>query len=217
METNIINGNELGSYEAIALSLGKSQKENRDGKKSRFAVFTYQSTYSGRAKPVRDIIFEDDMGSSNFEKLKEYIKKDANGNEMKDAKGGFIVDIDAIFDAAETGKRAETRIKNLYLEVPGGMVVPYKLQGARYANDIDGKPVTNKQGQKVVKEIIRVFVQVERIIPGDDGKPQTIYVGGISPEVKGQEMQDRFYQQSVQSHREAAPVDADDKADEEAF
>ena len=217
METNIINGNELGSYEAIALSLGKSQKENRDGKKSRFAVFTYQSTYSGRAKPVRDIIFEDDMGSSNFEKLKEYIKKDANGNEMKDAKGGFIVDIDAIFDAAETGKRAETRIKNLYLEVPGGMVVPYKLQGARYANDIDGKPVTNKQGQKVVKEIIRVFVQVERIIPGDDGKPQTIYVGGISPEVKGQEMQDRFYQQSVQSHREAAPVDNTENADEEAF
>lgn len=217
METNIINGNELGSYEAIALSLGKSQKENRDGKKSRFAVFTYQSTYSGRAKPVRDIIFEDDMGSSNFEKLKEYIKKDADGNEMKDAKGGFIVDIDAIFDAAETGKRAETRIKNLYLEVPGGMVVPYKLQGARYANDIDGKPVVNKQGQKVVKEIIRVFVQVERIIPGDDGKPQTIYVGGISPEVKGQEMQDRFYQQSVQSHREAAPVDTEDKPDEEAF
>lgn len=217
METNIINGNELGSYEAIALSLGKSQRENRDGKKSRFAVFTYQSTYSGRAKPVRDIIFEDDMGSSNFEKLKEYIKKDADGNEMKDAKGGFIVDIDAIFDAAETGKRAETRIKNLYLEVPGGMVVPYKLQGARYANDIDGKPVTNKQGQKVIKEIIRVFVQVERIIPGDDGKPQTIYVGGISPEVKGQEMQDRFYQQSVQSHREAAPVDTVENADEEAF
>lgn len=217
METNIINGNELGSYEAIALSLGKSQKENRDGKKSRFAVFTYQSTYSGRAKPVRDIIFEDDMGSSNFEKLKEYIKKDADGNEMKDAKGGFIVDIDAIFDAAETGKRAETRIKNLYLEVPGGMVVPYKLQGARYANDIDGKPVVNKQGQKVIKEIIRVFVQVERIIPGDDGKPQTIYVGGISPEVKGQEMQDRFYQQSVQSHREAAPVDTVENADEEAF
>ena len=216
METNIINGNELGSYEAIALSLGKSQKENRDGKKSRFAVFTYQSTYSGRAKPVRDIIFEDDMGSSNFEKLKEYIKKDADGNEMKDAKGGFIVDIDAIFDAAETGKRAEKRIKNLYLEVPGGMVVPYKLQGARYANDIDGKPVTNKQGQKVVKEIIRVFVQVERIIPGDDGKPQTIYVGGISPEVKGQEMQDRFYQQAVQSHREAAPVDTEN-TDEEAF
>ena len=217
METNIINGNELGSYEAIALSLGKAQKENRDGKKSRFAVFTYQSTYSGRAKPVRDIIFEDDMGSSNFEKLKEYIKKDADGNEMKDAKGGFIVDIDAIFDAAESGSRAEKRIKNLYLEVPGGMVVPYKLQGARYANDVNGQPVLNKQGQKVVKEIIRVFVQVERIIPGEDGKPQTIYVGGISPEVKGQEMQDRFYQKAVQSRAVETPTDTNDTSDEDAF
>lgn len=216
METNIINGNELGSYEAIALSLCKAQKENRDGKKSRFAVFTYQSTYSGRAKPVRDIIFEDDMGSSNFEKLREYIKKDADGKEMKDAKGGFIVDIDAIFDAAESGSRAEKRIKNLYLDVPGGMAVPYKLQGARYANDINGEPVLNKQGERVVKEIIRVFVQVERIIPGEDGKPQTIYVGGISPEVKGQEMQDRFYRQAVQSRKVVEPTDTD-TSDEDTF
>ena len=217
METNIISGNELGSYEAIALSLGVSKKENRDGKKSRFAVFTYQSTYSGRAKPVRDIIFEDDMGSSNFEKLKEYVKKDAEGNDMKDARGGRIVDIDAIFEAAEGGSRAEKRIKNLYLEVPGGMVVPYKLQGARYANDIDGQPVKNKQGQTVVKEIIRVFVQVERIIPGEDGKPQTIYVGGISPEVKGQEMQDRFYQKAVKTSTIEAPSDSADASDEDAF
>jgi hypothetical protein len=217
MENQIINGIELGSYEAIALSLGQAKKENRDGKKARFAVFTYQSTYSGRAKPVRDIIFEEDMGSDTFEKLKEYIKKDAENNNMKDSRGGYIVDIDKILDAADANSRAEKRIKRLFLDVPGGMVVPYKLQGERYANDINGQPVLNKQNQKVTKTTIRVFVQVERIIPGDDGKPQTIYVGGISPEVKGQEMQDRFYRVPVANTSAAAPSEPAESEDESAF
>lgn len=215
MENQIINGSELGSYEAIALSLGQAKNENRDGKKSRFAVFTYQSTYSGRAKPVRDIIFEDDMGTDTFEKLKTYIKKDDQGNSVKDSRGGYVVDTDAIRDAADANQRAEKRIVRMYLDVPGGMVVPYKLQGERYANDIDGQPVMNKQNQRVVKSTIRVFVQVERIIPGDDGKPVTIYVGGISPEVRGQEMQDRFYRQAVQSH--AAPSEPAETDAEDAF
>ena len=217
MENQIINGNELGSYEAIALSLGQAKKENRDGKKARFAVFTYQSTYSGRAKPVRDIIFEEDMGSDTFEKLKEYIKKDAENNNMKDSRGGYIVDLDKILDAAEANSRAEKRIKRLYLDVPGGMVVPYKLQGERYANDINGEPVLNRQNQKVTKTTIRVFVQVERIIPGDDGKPQTIYVGGISPEVKGQEMQDRFYRVPVSTAPTGSPAESQESEDENAF
>lgn len=217
MENQIINGIELGSYEAIALSLGQAKNENRDGKKARFAVFTYQSTYSGRAKPVRDIIFEEDMGSDTFEKLKEYIKKDAEGNNMKDSRGGYIVDIDKILDAADANSRAEKRIKRLFLEVPGGMVVPYTLQGERYANDINGEPVLNKQNEKVKKTTIRVFVQVERIIPGNDGKPQTIYVGGVSPEVKGQEMQDRFYRIPVANASAAAPSESAEHDDENAF
>ena len=217
MENQIINGNELGSYEAIALSLGQAKKENRDGKKARFAVFTYQSTYSGRAKPVRDIIFEEDMGSDTFEKLKEYIKKDAEGNNLKDSRGGYVVDLDKILDAADANSRAEKRIKRLYLDVPGGMVVPYKLQGERYANDINGEPVLNRQNQKVTKTTIRVFVQVERIIPGDDGKPQTIYVGGISPEVKGQEMQDRFYRVAVTTAPAGSPGEPKENEDESAF
>lgn len=217
MENQIINGIELGSYEAIALSLGQAKNENRDGKKARFAVFTYQSTYSGRAKPVRDIIFEEDMGSDTFEKLKEYIKKDSEGNNMKDSRGGYIVDIDKILDAADANSRAEKRIKRLFLEVPGGMVVPYKLQGERYANDINGEPVLNKQNEKVKKTTIRVFVQVERIIPGDDGKPVTVYVGGISPEVKGQEMQDRFYRVPVVNATAAAPSESAEHEDENAF
>lgn len=217
METQIINGIELGSYEAIALSLGVAKRENRDKKKSRFAVFTYQSTYSGRAKPVRDIIFEDNMGSDTFEKLKEYIKKDADNNNMKDARGGFVVDIDKIWEAAEAGGRAEKRIKRLYLEVPGGMIVPYTLQGERYANDVDGQPVLNKQNQRVKKTVIRVFVQVERIIPGPDGKPQTIYVGGISPEVRGQEMQDRFYREPVAKAIVDSPTDPIEPEEESVF
>ena len=216
MENQIIKGEDLGSFEAIALSLGLSKKENRDGKKSRFAVFTYQDTYSGREDPVKDIIFEENMGTDMFERLKTYIMKDAEGNELKDSKNGRVVDIDAIRDAAATGDRKAERIRRLYLDVPGGQVAPYRLHGERYANDVDGKPVLKKDNTRVKKSVIRVFVQVKYIIPGEDGKPTTVYVGGVSPEVKGQELEDRFYREPVSKAVGEGPV-VEDKSDEDVF
>lgn len=215
MESSIIRGEDLGSFEAIAMSLGISKNENRDGKKSRFVVFTYQDTYSGREDPVKDIIFEENVGTDMFERMKTYIMKDAEGNELKDSKGGRVVDIDAIRDAAAAGDRKAERIRRLYLDVPGGQIAPYKLHGERYANDVDGKPVTKKDNTRVKKSVIRVFVQVKYIIPGEDGKPVTVYVGGVSPEVKGQELEDRFYHEAVPTI--AANNANDDKSDEDAF
>ena len=218
MENQIIRGIDLGSFEAIALSLGVSKNENRDGKKSRFAVFTYQDTYSGREAPVRDIQFEENLGTETFEKLKEYIKKDADNNEMKDSKGGRIVDIGAIYAAAENpANRIEKRIIRTLIEVPGGMIAPYKLHGERYANDVNNQPVTKKDGTRVKKSIIRVFVQIKQIRPGEDGKPVTDYVGGVSPEVKGQELEDRFYHEAVPAAQQNAGVPAGDASEEEAF
>lgn len=217
MENQIIRGIDLGSFEAIALSLGVSKNENRDGKKSRFAVFTYQDTYSGREAPVRDIQFEENLGTETFEKLKEYIKKDADNNEMKDSKGGRIVDIGAIYEAAKNeANRIEKRIIRTLIEVPGGMISPYKLHGERYANDVDGQPVMNKAGQRVKKSTIRVFVQIKQIRPGDDGKPVTDYVGGVSPEVRGQELEDRFYREAVPavSSNAETPVNTDSNEDD---
>lgn len=199
----IIQGKDLGMFEAINVSLGKSKNENRDGVKSRFAVFTYQSTYSGGAKPVKDIIFEENLGAKDYETLRKYVMMDDSGKPMLDAKGGAIVDIDAIFDAAEEAEKSgktrspEIRVRNLHLVKPGGMVEPFKLQGERYANDVDGKPVLNKQGQRVKRQMIKVFVQVQNIRPGDDGKPITQYVGGESPEEKGLALQERFYRELV--------------------
>lgn len=215
MENSIIRGEDLGSFEAIAMSLGVSKNENRDSKKSRFVVFTYQDTYSGREDPAKDIIFEENIGTDMFECMKTYIMKDAEGNELKDSKGGRVVDIDAIRDAAASGDRKAERIRRLYLDVPGGQVAPYKLHGERYANDVDGKPVLKKDNTRVKKSVIRVFVQIKYIIPGEDGKPNTVYVGGVSPEVKGQELEDRFYREVVP----AVPGKAanDDKSDEDAF
>ena len=215
MESSIIRGEDLGSFEAIAMSLGVSKNENRDGKKSRFVVFTYQDTYSGREDPVKDIIFEENVGTDMFERMKTYIMKDAEGNELKDSKGGRVVDIDAIRDAAAAGDRKAERIRRLYLDVPGGQIAPYKLHGERYANDVDSKPVLKKDGSRVKKSVIRVFVQVKYIIPGEDGKPVTVYVGGVSPEVKGQELEDRFYHEAVPTM--AAGSVNDDKSDEDAF
>lgn len=216
----IINGKELGEYEAISVSVGQSKKENRDGKKSKFAVFQYQSTYSGAAKPVKDIIFEEDLGERFFETLMKYRVDDGSGSFKKDSKNGYIIDIDALFEAAavEPGNklknRAEKQIVNLYLLRPGGMVVPFTLQGERYANDVDGQPVLNKAGQRVKKQVIRVFVQVQNIYPGPDGKPVTQYVGGISPEVRGLELQERFYRELVDKTVAIAPKVEDADAEE---
>ena len=216
MENSIIRGEDLGSFEAIAMSLGVSKNENRDHKKSRFVVFTYQDTYSGREDPVKDIIFEENIGTDMYERMKSYIMKDAEGNELKDSKGGRVVDIDAIRDAAEAGDRKAERIRRLYLDVPGGQVAPYRLHGERYANDVNDKPVFKKDGTtRVKKTVIRVFVQVKYIIPGEDGKPNTVYVGGVSPEVKGQELEDRFYHDVVPAVPGKAATD--DKSDEDAF
>lgn len=217
MENQIIRGEELGSFEAIGISLGISKNENRDHKKSRFAVFTYQSTYSGRVDPVRDIIFEDSLGAQTFDALMNFRLKDDEGKDKKDARGGYIVDIDAIYAAAEDPKnRIAKRIVRTLIEVPGGMIVPFRLQGERYANDVDNQPVMNKAGQRVKKQVIRVFVQVQNIIPGDDGKPVTNYVGGISPEVKGLELQERFYREVVPVAAKPA-AEAANPGDEEPF
>lgn len=199
----IINGKELGEYEAISVSVGQSKKENRDRKKSKFVVFKYQSTYSGGAKPVNDIKFEEELGNRFFETFLKYRIDDGAGGFKKDDKGGYIIDIDAIYEAAavEPGNklknRAEKQIVDLYLLRPGGMVVPFTLQGERYANDVDDQPVLDKAGNRVKKQVIRVFVQVQNIYPGPDGKPVTQYVGGISPEVRGLELQERFYKHLV--------------------
>lgn len=212
---NIIQGSDaVGSYEAVSISLGISKKENRDGIKAKFAVFQYESCFSGRAKPIRDIMFEDQLGAARFELLRKYVKKDDEGKELKDAKGGYVVDIDAIYAAAEAGGRAEKKIIQRLIEVPGGCVRPYKLHGERYANDVDGNPVKKKDGTRVKKSVIRVFVQVINIHDGDDGKPVTEYVDGISPEVKGAELEDRFYREVVPTATvapaEAAEVENDD-------
>lgn len=218
----IINGKELGEYEAISVSVGLSKKENRDKKKSKFAVFKYQSTYSGGAKPVNDIKFDEDLGDRLFEALLKYRIDDGAGGFKKDAKGGYIIDIDAIFEAAAVEpnnplkNRIEKQIANLYLLRPGGMVVPFELEGERYANDVDDQPIFDRAGNRVKKKMIRVFVQVQNIYPGSDGKPVTQYVGGISPEVRGLELQERFYKHLVNEHAVTAPKTEDAKPEGES-
>lgn len=215
----IINGKELGEYEAISVSLCQAKKKNRDEKLAKFAVFKYQSTYSGGAKPYNDIQFEENIGDRLWETLWKYRVDDGAGGFKKDDKGGYIVDIDAIFEAAAVEpqnrlkNRAEKQLVNLYLLKPGGMIVPFTLQGERYANDIDGNHVVDRANNRVKKQVIRVFVQVQNIYPGPDGKPVTQYVGGISPESRGLELQERFYKElvnkpgtiTVQSEGDSAP------------
>ena len=42
--TSIIQGRELSLYKTVALTLGVSKRENRDGKKSRFVVISMKES-----------------------------------------------------------------------------------------------------------------------------------------------------------------------------
>ena len=58
--TSIIQGRELSLYKTVALTLGKSKKENREKKLSRFVVISMKDAYSPLSKTRRTIIFEDE-------------------------------------------------------------------------------------------------------------------------------------------------------------
>ena len=50
--TSIIQGRELSLYKTIALTLGKSKKENREKKLSRFVVISMKDAYSPLSKSL---------------------------------------------------------------------------------------------------------------------------------------------------------------------
>lgn len=180
----IINGAELGAYKTTAIQLGIAKKENRNGIKSKYVLLTLQDAKSRLAKPVRRVIFDDQLPG-----LHEMLAKYAENTQ--DAQGMFPVNIKA-FKSSEDFEEWQ----DLML-FPGGTVLTYELRkGACYANDINGNRVMNRDNKPVIKKQISVFVQISQIIP-DGNTMRTIYVNGLSLEEEGQRMEDRFYKEAV--------------------
>lgn len=181
--TSIIQGRELSLYKTVALTLGKSKKENREKKLSRFVVISMKDAYSPLSKTRRTIIFEDEWPGL-IEELKQWVD-----TSIKDThEGGEVVSLAAF-------KKSSNYELFPIMEWPGMMPVVMPLRkGMCYANDVNGNVVTDKTGARVTKNEITVMVQVKNIVEGQD-RPN--YVDGWDPDTQLNNMESRFYRTPV--------------------
>lgn len=181
--TSIIQGRELSLYKTVALTLGKSKKENREKKLSRFVVISMKDEYSPLSRTRRTIIFEDEWPG-----LVEALEKHVDKSIVDTHEGGQVVSMASFIKSDD---------KDLFpiLEWPGMMpqVMPLR-KGMCYANDVNGKIVTDKTGAKVTKDKITVMVQVKNIVEGQD---HPNYVDGWDPDTQLNNMESRFYRTPV--------------------
>lgn len=181
--TSIIQGRELSLYKTVALTLGKSKKENREKKLSRFVVISMKDAYSPLSKTRRTIIFEDEWPG-----LIEALEKHVDESIVDTHEGGKVVSM------ADFIKSGDDKLFPI-LEWPGMMpqVMPLR-KGMCYANDVNGKFVEDKTGAKVTKDKITVMVQVKNIVEGQD---HPNYVDGWDPDTQLNNMESRFYRVPV--------------------
>ena len=181
--TSIIQGKELSLYKTVALTLGKSKRENREKKLSRFVVISMKDAYSPLSKTRRTIIFEDEWPG-----LIETLEKHVDESIVDTHEGGKVVSL------ADFIKSGDDKLFPI-LEWPGMMpqVMPLR-KGMCYANDVNGKFVEDKTGAKVTKDKITVMVQVKNIVEGQD---HPNYVDGWDPDTQLNNMESRFYRVPV--------------------
>lgn len=192
----IIQGSFFGVYKCIAITLAQSKKTNRDGVKSNFIVKLIRNTKGG--KPRRDIIFEED-DPEVFAILNKY------KNTTADAKGGYAVPLSNLASIPQE----EKEILKPFMEMPGGVVLPYKLNGARYGNDTDGKRSTDAQGNPIIRSEITIFCQIDYAYPGKDGEMMFVYLDGYGPSQIGPRTEARFYREPVVQAGGTTQTDAD--------
>lgn len=197
-----IDGSELSNYVTTAISVGQSKKENQQGRKSLFAVFTVKNRKQRFAAASRIILFDDQLEQTAFQTLQKFKATDSNGKDLLDPQGHKVIDLKAMKASGE-----DEDIEPYY-EIPGGMVVEYKLsKGDCYQNGTDGKRRTLKDGSPIIRDRISVFVIVDHIEPDGD-KLKTVYAAGFSPTEQGMRMENAFYKEAVRKNvPESAPVE----------
>lgn len=192
--SQIIKGEEIGVFEVTAMSLGKSKKDNRDGVKSRFIAMTLKDEETLGGGAVRDLLFEEDLGTDYINTLALYCKKKDDGNYVTDTKGGFVIDIVAI---QKSDGELEKRIAQKLLRRVGGMIESYKFDCPRYSNNADGSRTKDKNGNDVIKDEIQVFTQLKFMVPNAEGGFDKSYFKGMSPKEKGERIVSQFFKEPV--------------------
>lgn len=207
-----ILGKDLSTYKAIAISLGESKNENRDGVKSRFVALTLKDKFSIGAKKVSHILFEDEIGSEAFEELMQCRALDADNKPMLDQHKGYVVSVSLVKErSVDRKKKDEDNEDPLMLDSlvtwEGGMTQLYKFPtGSRYGNNADGTPTKDKDGNQIVKDSIEVFVQVKDVIIKEDGSRDYTYVSGMNPNARGERIMRTFFKTPVSNQVANEPL-----------
>ena len=194
----IIKGADISVYTTTAMTMAVAKKENRNGVKAKFLILLAKDEESGIARPTRIPMFEEDLGADIFTTLSHYRLTDGDGKPVKDAKGGYPIDLKALRAAMREDPELNTQFKNL-LTLNGGMVEDYDLGADYYANDIDGNRTKDGRGNDVVKRVISVFVQVKHYLPTPDGGLQPVYFAGMGLHERGARLKAQFYREQVAS------------------
>lgn len=210
-----ILGKELSTYKATSISLGQSKNDNSDGIKSRFVALTLKDKYSIGAKPVRHVLFEDEVGTNAFEELMQCRSIGADGKPIVDPKNGYVVDTAMVAKRSAERIQEDANIKKMMqdddkpedplmldklLKWEGGMTQPYKFPtGPRYGNDANGNPTKDKDGNQIVKSEIDVFVQVKDVVIKEDGTRDYTYVNGMNPSTRGERIMRTFFKKAATS------------------
>lgn len=192
--SDIISGASLSTYKTVAISIGQSKKENRNGVKSKFAILTLKDEGSMLSKATRFILFEEELFEGAIDTLKNYAVTNDNGDKVKDARGGYAINLKALKESDDYED-----FKGL-MRIEGGMVMDYNLKkGLCYANDVDGKRVVNGRNENVMKSTISVFVQVKHLMPTENGGMRPVFYAGMGLEERGSRMEDQFYREAVKA------------------
>lgn len=187
MNNSIQQGREISNFKTIAISIGQAQNVNSNGIKPRYIVIGVKNAKSiWTSKRQNLMIFEDDVDPVIFDILGKYAHPSAIHQ------GGLDVDLVAFKNSTEFANDREAMSQ--LLEFPGGCFETYEFaKGPCYANDINGKMTTDKQGRPVIKSSIAVFVQIDHVKTRPDGSMETVYIEPYSLNTQGQRYESRFF------------------------
>jgi hypothetical protein len=188
--SSILKGKDFSMWLTSGICIGISEKENRDGVKSKYAIFTVYDEDGG--DPTKVFKFEDQLFPGAVELLAKYKLLDDQSRGVKDARGRTVINMKALKSSEDAEQFSR------FMVWPGGLIEDYKLKkGPCYANDMDGKPVLDRNKARVIKSTIKIFTQVKMYIVDENGKMSPKYLNGMGLEENGDRMERTFYTEAV--------------------
>lgn len=184
----IIPGLQFGSYKTVGITLAQAKSPNAQGIVEQYMVLSIKDSYSMLSKSKHITIFGSEIPGA-IEALRTIAEpSETDPSELVVNMGKFA-----------TSPELKTGFGGLLI-FPGGMVVDYPLQkGLCYANDINGNRVILKDGQNVIRDSVRVFVQIKHATENADGTLNYAYVDGFALSERGSLIERQFFKEPVTS------------------